>query len=177
MALYLIQSIQIIAPGKIGKTKPPRKMTNTRLTAITTRTAAVFLTVSFVTVASKERQGMNNDLISREALKKAITEHCRSEAECLNHFWYDENIVALIDNAPTVAKDYDTGYQDGLEDGLNDIRPQGEWKLLYKGDESHCANYECSICQREIYFDTKTESLTDYPFCHCGADMRKGGAE
>ena len=57
-------------------------------------------------------------------------------------------------------------------------RPQGEWKLLYKGDESHSANYECSICQREIYIDAKTESLTDYPFCHCGADMRpKGGAE
>lgn len=33
----------------------------------------------------------------------------------------------LIDNAPTVENDYNTGYQDGLEDGLNDIRPTGEW--------------------------------------------------
>lgn len=45
---------------------------------------------------------MNNDLISREALKKAIFEHCRSEEEILNHFWYDENLIAIIDNAPTV---------------------------------------------------------------------------
>ena len=41
--------------------------------------------------------------IDAEALIKAITKHCRSEVECLNHFWYDENIVALIDNAPIVS--------------------------------------------------------------------------
>ena len=52
----------------------------------------------------KEEKG---DLISRSALKEAITEHCRSEAENLNHFWYDENIIKLIDNAPTVSESED----------------------------------------------------------------------
>lgn len=43
------------------------------------------------------------DMISRSALLNAISEHCRSEEENLNRFWYDENIVALIGNAPTVC--------------------------------------------------------------------------
>ena len=43
-------------------------------------------------------------LIDADALEKAITEHCRSEVECLNHLWYDENIIALIENAPTIEK-------------------------------------------------------------------------
>ena len=43
-----------------------------------------------------------SDLISRSDLIKAICEHCRSEKECLNHFWYDENIISLIINAPTI---------------------------------------------------------------------------
>lgn len=125
---------------------------------------------------------MNNDLISRSALIKAIFEHCRSETENINHFLYDENLIALIDNAPSVETYTIEDIQEVRENALIlgaklAQRPQGEWKLLYKGDDNHCANYECSICQREIYFDAKTESLTDYPFCHCGADMRKGGAE
>ena len=56
------------------------------------------------------------DLISREALIKALLNRCRSEVECLNHFWYDENIIALIDNAPTVE------------------RPQVEWKCPECGE-------------------------------------------
>lgn len=73
----------------------------------------------------------------------------------------------IIDNAPTVVEDYDTGYQDGLEDGLNDIRPQGEWINLI--DIKNL--YKCSICGRTIGL-TYNETLSDYPFCHCGADMR-----
>lgn len=34
-------------------------------------------------------------------------------------------VYELIDNAPE-EKSYAMGYQDGLEDGLQDIRPQGE---------------------------------------------------
>ena len=53
---------------------------------------------------------MNNDLISRSELKKAILKHCRSEIEAINHFWYDDTIITLIENAPSVEE-----------------RPQGEW--------------------------------------------------
>lgn len=55
--------------------------------------------------------------IDADALKEAITNHCRSEAENLNHFWYDENIIKLIDNAPTVSDRYDEGYAQGYIDG------------------------------------------------------------
>lgn len=48
------------------------------------------------------------------------------------------------------------------------------------GDEIKVADYECSICGRVIEDITVDNSLfgkylSDYPFCHCGADMR--GAE
>ena len=43
-------------------------------------------------------------LIDADTLIKAITEHYRSEVECLNHLWYDENIIALIENAPTIEE-------------------------------------------------------------------------
>lgn len=60
-------------------------------------------------------------LIDADALIKAIFEHCRSEKECLNHFWYDENIIALIDNAPTVeypfySEAYQTGYEEAKKE-------------------------------------------------------------
>lgn len=35
--------------------------------------------------------------------------------------------------------------------------------------------YKCSKCGRTITI--LPSKLVDYPFCHCGADMRKGGAE
>ena len=73
-------------------------------------------------------------------------------------------------------KSYAMGYQDGVEDGLNGIRPQGKWEL-------HGKTYYCSECGEEA-IDLEPEPdvysssycLTDY--CpYCGADMRKGGAE
>ena len=100
---------------------------------------------------------MNNDLISRSALKEDLRE---------NHYFgmFTEDICNIIDNAPTVeVTDYDTGYQDGLEDGLNDIRPQGEWIFVSR----NC--WKCPYCQ-ELTNEGKN-------FCpNCGAKM-KGGAE
>ena len=117
---------------------------------------------------------MNNDLISREALKKTM---------CIKFYTtpYYKHILDEIDNAPTVAEDYDTGYQDGLEDGLNDIRPQGEWKSLGFVHSRGYAWCTCSKCGKttKIYLDK------DNDFCciadirnkavaclFCGADMR-----
>lgn len=109
---------------------------------------------------------MNNDLISRSALKKSL------------NFVYDcdyigskskegiaSDIIEEIDNAPTVeVTDYDTGYQDGLEDGLNDIRPQGEWIIVK--DEKYGDNVKCPFCGKEL-------AGTDLNFCvKCGAAMR-----
>ena len=72
---------------------------------------------------------MNNDLISREALKKAIDLEFEkadlSEYEaciCVTSI-YDK----CIDNAPTVEYPfYAEAYQTGFEEGKNE-RPKGEW--------------------------------------------------
>lgn len=52
---------------------------------------------------------------------------------------------------------------------LEEERPQGEWafKDLHNGK----IWYECSICGRKIHIGDKVQ-LSDFPFCHCGADMR-----
>lgn len=71
---------------------------------------------------------MNDDLISRSELKKAL------------NFVYDcdyigskskegiaSDIIDVIDNAPTVCNDnYSMGYQDGVKKVLSE-RPHGEW--------------------------------------------------
>lgn len=51
-------------------------------------------------------------------------------------------------------------------------RPKGKWlsELSLYGERKD--KYECSICHRTIKVDPLHESLCDYPFCHCGADMR-----
>ncbi len=55
-------------------------------------------------------------------------------------------------------------------------RPHGEW--IFSGVEHTADNpidsdsYYCSICKRSISTSlTRPEEL--FPFCHCGADMRK----
>lgn len=57
-------------------------------------------------------------------------------------------------------------------------RPRGEW--IFSGVEHTADNpidsdsYYCSICKRSISTSlTRPEEL--FPFCHCGADMRKRG--
>lgn len=118
-------------------------------------------------------------LIDAEALKKAISEHCRSEKECLNHFWYDENIIALIDNAPTVDiteeqaidKLHETGWLP-MHDKEMTERPQGEWIV-----EDWTKIIECNLCHGQAPICVTSGEQYESNFCPiCGADMR-GGAE
>lgn len=51
-------------------------------------------------------------------------------------------------------------------------RKKGKWILTEKG--AVVSLYECSICGRSIINDTGYVVYKDYPFCHCGADMRGG---
>lgn len=47
-------------------------------------------------------------------------------------------------------------------------RPKGEW--LYEYDDF----YHCSRCGHVVCTEWDNLSLNkDFPFCHCGADMRK----
>lgn len=50
----------------------------------------------------KEQTEVKGDLISREALIRAFLNHNRTEFEIKNHCRTDENVIALIQNAPTV---------------------------------------------------------------------------
>ena len=110
---------------------------------------------------------MNNDLISREALKEAVKNRFDNSEYFPFHF------LALIDNAPTVEQFDDTelqrtiGYADGYSKGREE-RPKGEW---IKADivtfgSGYDWVYKCSVC------DGRSEGATK--FCpYCGADMRE----
>lgn len=75
---------------------------------------------------------MNNDIISREALKEALNYvyYC-PYIESKSKEGIVSDIINTIDNAPTVeintnAIEY-KAYCKGLEDGKKIARPQGEW--------------------------------------------------
>ena len=115
---------------------------------------------------------MNNDLISREALKKEVEKNMDMQDLYLPVHFFD-----IIDNAPTVnikdqiAGAYNEGYMCGNKEAEK-ARPQGEW--YYSIDKG----WECNQCH-EIVKDMPTcmrKAL--YNFCpNCGAELRKGGAK
>ena len=105
-------------------------------------------------------------LIDADALKKQFEE-----------LHLHPDLIELIDHAPTVAKDYDTGYQDGLEDELNDIRPQGEW-LTFSTNHSIIQCSECTALLNNLRADIFKDKIGKMNFCpNCGAKMQKGGKE
>lgn len=128
---------------------------------------------------------MNNDLISRSALKehkfvgnKYVQIGGRTNGKALENInrayqqgWNDA-IDAIINNAPTVPlPDFKEGYKQAIIDGkTNFSRPKAEW--IFDSEFTMFGNpygtYKCSICG--CYSPNK------YYFCKdCGADM-KGGA-
>ena len=110
---------------------------------------------------------MNNDLISREGIRKAVNDCYDSKFKGLvprELIDYAESVDNLIDNAPTVevyTKDdmagaYNEGYMCGSREAEK-ARPQGEWAQFKCG-------YRCSNCDDiEVYKPN---------FCpNCGALM------
>lgn len=112
---------------------------------------------------------MNNDLISREALKKSIKSYADDQyAE--NEYLGEYAIMDIIDNTPTVPlPDFKEGYKQAIIDGkTNFSRPQGEW--IFDGVCFTTTQYKCNKC--------KCPTLEKTNFCpNCGADMRKGEEE
>lgn len=109
---------------------------------------------------------MNNDLISREALKTNIDKFIG---------YLDEDMIyrikVVIDNAPTVESEdnaiqYTKGYQDGFLEGKKLAeRPQGE------GGKWIIAEVQCPNCFK--YFEVDYYSAEELNKCpNCGADMR-----
>ena len=126
---------------------------------------------------------MNNDLISREALKNAVEKRIWYIAPA-----YDE-IMSIIDNAPAVEPEkvlfanvtfdedklkdlVQTEVIDKIKSGelvIKDERPQGKWGKWV------ISEIQCPNCFE--YFQTDCYSTEELKKCpNCGADM-KGGAE
>lgn len=123
-----------------------------------------------------------SDAISRSALKTELetyrhTRNYKSDEDEAQNALLD-NVLEDIDNAkaiplPNNQVAWDQGYEAGLAQGKQD-RPQGEWIKEDNGKTTDI--YRCSICGRSIML-CKNADLSKYPFCHCGADMRKGGKQ
>lgn len=102
---------------------------------------------------------MNEDLISRSALKIAISEATYGFMEMPIRV---DKVIALIDNSPSM--------------GVTEERSRGEW-IKIKEDRMSVdmsgglvTRYKCSKCGRTIA--TLPNKLVEYyPFCHCGAKM------
>ena len=115
---------------------------------------------------------MNNDLISREALKEEIY----NDKE-LSHWLNDSlmlKVFKYIDNAPTI--ELRTGRMvNGVIVPIEKL--QGEWIYNQYDGNANIGNWHCSECGRIVYLLTKTGKKPYYNFCpNCGADMR-GGVE
>ena len=120
---------------------------------------------------------MNNDLISREALKDEVRKHAEYYADRTEEDRYNVGytecaceILDFIDNAPTVAYPFEKfrtmlcgtcqAYM-----RIEPERPQGEWIIIHTATgKTKC---KCNQCQHFI------EIGNDKNFCpNCGADMR-----
>ncbi len=99
-----------------------------------------------------------------------------------------ENEIAKLENMlETLTDEKDkqsVRFAINVISGFNDVlseRPTGEW-IMQRHDLDGCF-YTCSNCGQMIrvplFIDDPedNETLADYPFCHCGADMRKGSKE
>lgn len=134
---------------------------------------------------------MNNDLISREALKKHILEIFEEE-EKHDKKWAMglKYSIKIIDKAPTVELTYISDIPDDKVKDLQELaidysegiavferkRPQGEWVITAE-DSDGIHRIQCPFCRYE-----KGSDFIDYiivtfekfpPFCeNCGAALR-----
>ena len=120
---------------------------------------------------------MNNDLISREALKNTKPEFMNEKVvrdtkyqttkdriyakawNVCNSYWLN-----IINNAPTVEPTYQMP-KDYIKNKLDYERPTGKWLYHEEWKNEGGCGYECSCCGRTYDYAMN--------FCgYCGADMR-----
>lgn len=88
-----------------------------------------------------------DDYINREAAKQALGEA---------HFENYGNAIMVIMELPAA-----------------DVKPIVRGKWLLKDRDGSWACWTCSECGRLVHLtDYKENVQEEYPFCHCGADMR-----
>lgn len=116
---------------------------------------------------------MNNDLISREALKKVLGDPLyRSKIKDYGEILKYTFVMDIIDNAPTVVVGYLTNCANCERvEKIRAKRPHGKWKDLSDGWQE--GTYECSNCKSEFVLTEGTPEDNEYHYCpNCGADMR-----
>ena len=89
----------------------------------------------------------------------------------------NERMIEIIERKTSIPWDGESW--DEIDEAYNMAikylkeRHHGKWIL-----QSHSIDgffYTCSVCNRMIRVSNNlkdNESLSDYPYCHCGADMR-----
>ena len=97
----------------------------------------------------------SDELVSRRAVIKSVTQEYnrRRTGDGLKLAWIEK----AINETPAAQPEIKTG----------------RWILLEEGIE--VSLYGCSVCGRSVRDDTGYDVYKDYPFCHCGAKMRKDG--
>lgn len=121
---------------------------------------------------------MNNDLISRSELKKALDtiKQIGYDTENKPLFDYVElpDLIKVIDNAPTVDLEktsFMKGYNYGCDDGKRFYeRPQGEW-INHKNSYGHNIA-DCSICGKAMQWHDEDEDGVPRYCWYCGAKIR-----
>lgn len=92
-----------------------------------------------------------SDLIDRQMLKADLL--CGDNVEH-DYCFPCKKILERIDNQPSAQPE----------------RKKGKWILVEESIK--VAAYKCSECGRNVWTDKGYDVMKDYPFCHCGADMR-----
>ena len=131
---------------------------------------------------------MNKDLISREALKKALKSGCDichdKNTNWCEHCCPLNDFEDLIDNAPSVdttCPHCDSGYAQGYSDGYlkgKEERPQGEWIAREDFDflDENKVRHNHFMCEKCGFIHDFIDGHTSqYNFCpQCGADLKEG---
>ena len=117
------------------------------------------------------------DCISREAVRSKIwKERVEKDEGCNSDYIRGlKTAIGFIDNAPAVEQNWRFYYDHGYAQAKRDFeRPQGKWDFYEDdSDDTGMAYYRCSVCGRLIHAE-EAKLLKNYPFCPCGAAMRKG---
>lgn len=124
-----------------------------------------------VNIGAKKGRRRIMRLIDADTLKEQFTEGA----------YTSKGVREVIDNAPTVEENWKFYYEHGYAQAKKDFsRPHGVWIFdgVYRDENNPFDNdmYHCNLCKRSIMTACiRPEDL--FPFCHCGADMRKGEEE
>ena len=92
-----------------------------------------------------------SDLIDRQILKADLLRGDNAEHD---YCFPCKKILERIDNQPPAQPE----------------RKTGKWILVEESIK--IAAYKCSECGRTVWTDKGYDVMKDYPFCHCGAEMR-----